>query len=174
MLSGCMQQELPSRDYHTTVDEQDIAIAFPAGTRSEGTITSARGRYRFSYAADGTLTIVYPNEAIYTRKTVNGGTAAFLGLEDSAEELGYIEGFSLAWAIEAAAKIDSGSTKAVSPALSLLLLVVGALFVWKPETVWWLERGWLFKHAEASEMALTVYRGVGFIIILIGVISFFA
>ena len=76
------------------------------------------------------------------------------------EKLGYIDGFSLAWAISSAA--DSGRATndidGVPIILSLFLLVAGIWFVCAPRSAWWISRGWWFKNAEPSDLALILYR----------------
>jgi len=173
LIGGCTKEAPVSTEYASTVDGQDIIISFPTGTKSEGIIASEKGEYTFSYSLDGTLTIIYPNGFIYSQKTQNGGTASSWEYNETAEDLGFIGGYSLAWTIESASRTESSNTKAVSPVLSVLIVAVGVWFTWNPKSVWWLARGWMFKNVEPSDLAVGIYRGVGIVIVIVGAISFF-
>jgi len=173
LLSGCTKEAAASMDYLTTVDGQDIIITFPAGTKSEGSISSDNGKYTFSYFSDGTLNIIYPNGYEYSQMSVNGATATSWDYEKTPEDLGFISGFSLAWSIDSASRTESSNTQTISPLLSVLIVCVGVWFTWKPKSIWWLARGWMFKNVEPSDLALGIYRVLGVIIAIIGIISFF-
>ena len=175
LFSGCAKETATSVDYFTTVNGQDITISFPAGTRSEGSIKSDNGVYSFSYSDDGSFSVVYPNGDSYSHRNINGGVASSADFDyDKIIALGYIDGLSLERAVQEASRPVSSSTKAVSPILSALVVAVGVWFTWKPKSVWWLARGWMFKNVEPSDLAFGVYRGIGIIIVTIGIISFFA
>ena len=81
LFSGCTKEVPTSVDYVTTLDGQDIIIHFPAGTKSEGTISSDRGVYSFSYSSDGTFSVVYPNGDTYSQRNINGGVASSLDFD---------------------------------------------------------------------------------------------
>ena len=174
LFSGCTKEIQTSMDYFTTVDGQDIVIHFPTGTKSEGTISSENGEYTFSYSFDGTLSIIYPNGYTYSRRNIHGGTAISWEYNVAPEDLGFVDGLGLAWAIESATRPESNNGKVVSPILSILIVAVGIWLTWKPKTAWWLARGWMYKNVEPSDLALGIYRVVGIIIVLGGIISFFA
>lgn len=177
MLFGCSKEIDMNIDYTTTIDGQDAVISFLEGSLSEGTINADNGTYTFAYSVDGTLAIVYPNGYIYSQRDVGGGIAVPADYDASAvEKLGYIDGFLLASAISSAA--DSGratnDTDGVPIILSLLLLAIGIWFVSAPRSAWWISRGWWFKNAEPSDLALILCRLGGCMLVFVGIISFFA
>lgn len=175
MLFGCSKETAANIDYAATIDGQDAVISFLEGSLSEGTIKADNGTYTFAYSMDGTLSIVYPNGYIYSQKDIGGGIAVPIDYDASAvEKLGYIDGFSLARAISSAADRGHGDTDGVPIILSLFLLAVGIWFVSVPRSAWWISKGWYFKNAEPSDLALIVYRVGGCMLVFVGIISFFA
>jgi len=177
VFSGCSKEADVNADYSTTIDGQDAVISFLDGTLSEGTITAENGTYSFSYSMDGTLSIVYPNGYTYSQSDLGGAIAISADYNaDTIEEWGYIDGYSLAWAISSASDSSRASkdTNGVPAILSLIILALGIWFVWSPKSVWWIARGWWFKNAEPSDLALILYRGGGCLLALFGIISFFA
>lgn len=173
-FSSCAKAEPENVPYSTTVDGQDITISFYERTKSEGTITSENGVYTFSYSFDGTFFVVYPNGYTYSQKNTNGAIGVSWDYNESPEELGYISGFNLEWAVESASKSDSVNQKAVSPIISIVLLGSGLFCMLSPKSLWWLSRGWMYKNVEPSDLVLLIYRIVGIIAVLFGLISFFA
>ena len=174
LLPACTNEKPANEPYRTTVDGQDLTVMFNEGTKSEGTISSVKGDYAFSCSIDGTLSITYPNGFLYTQRNFDGGTIA-ASLDDEAVNLGYIDGMSLGHAINAASSQGSTTnTKAVSPFVSVLLVAVGAIFIFAPKGLWWLSRGWMYKNVEPSDLALGIYRAIGVVVVIVGVISFFA
>jgi len=173
LLAGCSRKEAVETDYAATAGGQDIVISFLEGTKSEGTITAENGTYSFSYSMDGTLSIIYPNGYTYSQKDMNGGIASSWPYAETAEELGYIDGFSLAWSISSAPD-GNASTKTVPVIVSLLIIAAGIWFACSPKSIWWLSRGWWYKNAEPSDLGLVVYRLIGCILAFVGIISFFA
>lgn len=172
-LAGCSSKETAETNYATTADGQDIVISFIEGTKSEGTITAENGTYSFSYSMDGTLSIIYPNGYTYSQKDMNGGIASSWPYNETAEELGYINGSSLAWSMSSASGSNTDAKK-VPVIVSLLVIAVGIWFICSPKNIWWLSRGWWYKNAEPSDLGLVVYRLVGCALTFIGIISFFA
>jgi uncharacterized protein YjeT (DUF2065 family) len=160
--------------YTTSVAGEDIVITFNEGTKSDGTITTENGIYSFSYSADGTLSIEYPNGYTYSERDENGAILVSWPYPETAEELGYIDGFSLAWSISAA--IDGSKTgyrKSVPVIVSLVIIIFGIGLVYSPRSAWWFGGGWRYKDVEASDFSLTLYRLIGGIIVFAGIVSFF-
>ncbi len=170
-LAGCSSKEAAEIDYVTSVDGQEVVVSFFEGTKSEGTITAENGTYSFSYAMDGTLSIIYPNGYTYSQKDINGGIAVSWPHTETAEELGYLNGFFLAQMISSA---SDGNTKSGAAIVSPLSIALGIWFVCSPKSVWWLSRGWWYKNAEPSDLGLLVYRLTGCVLAFIGILSFFA
>ena len=174
LVSGCTRETTVDVGYSTTINGQDILILFNEGTRSEGTIISDNGIYTFAYYLDGTFAVVYPNGYRYTFRDINGAIASSWSLNESAEELGFIDGMNLELAVRSASRATQGSQRTVSPLVSILLIGLGLLNILKPKSIWWISRGWMFKNVEPSDLVLGVYRIIGIIVAFVGLISFFA
>ena len=54
--------------------------------------------------------------------------------------------------------------------ISLLLLGLGAWNLFAPKSAWWLARGWWYKNAEPSDLAIAAYRIGGVCLLIAGVI----
>ena len=174
LVSGCTREHVVDADYITIVDGQTITVLFNEGTRSEGTIKSENGVYTFAYSFDGTFTVVYPNGYEYSQRNINGGITSSWSLDKSAEELGFIDGFGLEWAVRNASQSTMGNQRTVSPIISILLIGLGLFNIILPKNLWWLSRGWMYKNVDPSDLALGIYRVIGIIFVFFGIISFFA
>jgi hypothetical protein len=175
LVSGCAREKETDTAYSAAIDGQEITILFNEGTRSAGTILSENGVYTFAYSLGGTFSVVYPNGYEYSQTKMNGAIAASpWNLNESAEELGFIDGFDLESAVSSASRPTSRNPKAVSPVISVLLTGGGLLSTFRPRSLWWLSRGWMYKNAEPSDLALAVYCITGIFVAFIGLISFFA
>jgi len=173
-LAGCGAKDTGVRGYSSTSsDGSYVNIHYSEDSFSEGTIETNKGTYRFSYASDGELSIIYPNDYLYSYKAINGAIMTGWPYEKTAEELGYMEGFILARHIEGASGSEV-STKKVPLITSLLLIAIGGWHIYSPKTAWRLSRRWLFKKAEPSDLILGVYCFEGFIIVFIGIMSLFS
>lgn len=173
LLAGCSIKETAKTDYAATVDGHDIVVSFPEGTKSEGTITSGNDTYSFSYSYDGTFSVIYPNGYEYSQKDMNGAIASSWPYTETAQELGYIHGASLARGVSSV-NTKTTNTKTFPVILSLLITAAGICFVCSPKSIWWLSKGWWYKNAEPSDLGLIVYRLLGCVLAFIGIISFFA
>lgn len=155
------------------IDGQLLTVTFEPGTLSAGVIAADNGEYSFEYDGTGSLTITYPDGYVYTQKESNGGTMVPADYDATAvKSRGYIDGFSLSWGIERAMDNARGNRSNNSPSLplSILLLSLGAWNLFAPKSAWWLARGWWYKNAEPSELALGLYRVAGMLLIFVGVI----
>lgn len=176
IAAGCSRDIVVDDNYTTTVDGHDAVISFLEGNHSEGTIDVNNFTYKFAYSMDGSLSIVYPNGYTYSQRDVGGAIAVSADYDaKEVEELGYIDGFSLARAISSASDSGNASGKSggVSVIASLFLLAIGIWYVADPRSAWWISRGWWFKNAEPSDSALMLYRMGGCILVFVGIISFF-
>ena len=166
-------------DYITGVDGQNVTISFDDNTRSAGTISSDNGIYRFSYETDGTFNIIYPDGYVHTHRNAQGAMLDWTG-EKSPEELGYINAIFLAEAVNEAVMNPIGinnanaRTKEVPLIASLLIIAVGIWQTCSPKSMWWLSKGWLYKNAEPSDMALIMYGFGGVVIVFVGIMSLFS
>ena len=148
-------------------------IKFDKGTHSAGTITMENGEYKFIYDTNGEITITYPDGYIYTQTNMNGAYATPADYDVlEVEAKGYIDGFSLVWGIESAIDERSSNSKgSASPFLAIALVGLGAWNFFAPKSAWWLARGWWYKNAEPSELAVGLYRIGGVLLIFIGILS---
>lgn len=156
-------------------DNQTLIVTFDEGTRSSGTIQAENGdTYTFSYESRGSssteFTLVYPDGFVY-RHTDSGGIVAGSGSYEQREE-GYVDGFSMSWALERVAdnRLEKTKQNGGSPFLALLLIALGVWQLVKPETVWYLAYGWHYKDAEPSDLSISIYRFGGGIMIFVGII----
>lgn len=133
-----------------------------------GTVTD--GTYTYRYETDGsTTTVTYPDGSYYWYTEHDSGsvsTGTFGSSEDYDEDR-YVSGDTLANVISRAAesKGNPGNIWA-----GLLLMALGAFDAIFPHTAWWLSRGWWYRDAEPSDFALGVYRVVGVLGIVAGII----
>ncbi|MEA5010421.1 MAG: hypothetical protein VB100_01695 [Angelakisella sp.] len=158
------------------ISGQTGTMTFDQNTYSAGTITMENGEYRFIYDIDGTVTITYPDGYIYTQKNINGGIATpadYSALDVEAK--GYIDGLSLVWGIESAMDYESrGNSNSASPLLAIILMGLGTWVLFAPNRAWWLARGWWYKNAEPSDMAIGFYRVAGGLLMMVGIICMIA
>lgn len=178
IVAGCSREiAADNNDYVTAIDGHDAVISFLEGNYSEGTINADNFTYKFAYSMDGSLSIVYPNGYTYSQKDIGGAIAVSADYDaKEVEKLGYIDGFSLARAVASAAGSSSAADNkgGVSVIVSLFLLAIGIWYAVGPRSAWWISRGWWYKNAEPSDLALTLYRIGGCILMFVGIISFFA
>ncbi len=174
LFTACSNRNPDNEPFNTTINGQVVTIQFNDGTTSEGIIKSDKGEYAFSYPFSDTFSVIYPNGYAYSHKSLNGAIAASSGSYDSTEALGYIGGISLEMAVQSAARLKSANQRIVSPFVSILLLGIGIFSIISPRSLWWLSRGWMYKNVEPSDLALVIYRVSGVIVVLFGIVSFFA
>ena len=170
-LCGCQNKEDPDLydvDYGGTTYTVD---------REHGTITCDGIVYQFEVSSRGgdsvDLDITYPDGSRYYW-TMDGSSGGHGGWSDDydPEASGYVPGDVL-WdvlSLESAGQGHSGP----SPILAVVLLALGAFQALSPRTAWTLGYGWRFKDAEPSELALTVNRIVGVLLIFVGIICLLA
>lgn len=171
---GCAAREQAEQPFTTSVGGGEIVVSFNEGTKSAGTITAGHGTYSFSYDLDGTLTIVYPNGYTYAERKENGITVVSWPYPEKAEKLGYLHGFVLSAAIAEAMKSTKAGGSKVPVLVSILILLVGIWFFFFPRSVWWLARGRHYQNVEPSQLSLTLYRLLGLLVTVAGIISFFS
>lgn len=54
--------------------------------------------------------------------------------------------------------------------VGLLIIIIGVLNVFSPETMWHLGEGWKYKDVETSDAALTMQRIGGVAVVVVGVL----
>lgn len=178
-LIAC-NEDISVSEPHTEIieaDGQSLLISFDENNQAAGTITTENGEYTFEYDAPGRLTIVYPDGYIYKQIEENGAVSS--SADYSRAEViskGYFDAYSLIWCIESSMENKEETNRGNSPSLPTAIFLLG-LGVWNlmaPKSAWWLARGWWYKNAEPSELALVLYRMAGAILVLVGIVCFFA
>lgn len=173
LLSACAAPAPEAKVETIAVDGVALTVTFDPGTLSAGSIQTEHGQYTFRYESPETIVIQYPDGYVYEQTNISGGIATpadYDGAERAAK--GYLDGFSLVWGIEGAAE-QARNTRAgsgPSPFLALLLLGLGAWNLFAPKSAWWLARGWWYKNAEPSDLAIAAYRIAGVCLLFAGVI----
>lgn len=173
LFSACAAPASEAKVETVSVDGATLTVTFDPGTLSAGVIQTEHGQYTFRYESPETIVIQYPDGYVYEQTNISGGIATpadYDGAERSAK--GYLDGFSLVWGIEGAAD-QARNTRAgsgPSPFLALLLLGLGAWNLFAPKSAWWLARGWWYKNAEPSDLAIAAYRIGGVCLLIAGVI----
>ena len=173
LFSACAAPASEAKVETVSVDGVTLTVTFDPGTLSAGTIQTEHGQYTFRYESPDTIVIQYPDGYVYEQTNISGGIATPADY-DGAERIakGYLDGFSLVWGIEGAAD-QARNTRAgsgPSPFLALLLLGLGAWNLFAPKSAWWLARGWWYKNAEPSDLAIAAYRIGGVCLLIAGVI----
>ena len=169
-LCGCQSRESPDL-YDVEHNRKTYTV-----DRGQGTITCDGVVYQFEVSDRGgdsvDLDITYPDGSRYYW-TMDGNFGHGGWSDDyDPEASGYVPGDVL-WdvlSLETASQEHSGP----SPVLAVLLLALGAFQAISPRTAWFLGYGWRFKDAEPSELALTVDRIVGVLLISVGLICLLA
>ena len=172
LLAACGREEPQSRSVSVEIGGQSALVTFPPGTLSEGTISTDRGSYTFSYAPNGQLTVTYPDGRSYTLTYRDGALAVHVDYDAAQlEQEGYLAGISLVWGIERAMDDAGGRSRSgPSPVLAFVLMALGAWNLLAPKSAWWISRGWWYRNAQPSDLALGFYRVAGVLLLAAGLI----
>ena len=171
-LGGCAEQNTENLSYSTELDGQSAVITFGDTSMSAGEIEVGGHAYTFAYQMDGSLAIIYPDGYTYTQREQNGALMTPWDYNaETVENKGYIDAWTLAWEISAA----TGGIRAERPDRmplieSILIAAVGVWMLAAPKGAWWLSKGWWYKDAEPSDLALLLYRVGGGVLVVMGVI----
>ena len=178
VLGACNSNTAKSDPYSEVVeiDGQSLTITLDENNLSAGTITSENGTYTFEYGVPGNsivFTVNYPDGYVFSQTEINGGFATpaeYNSIER--KNKGYIDLFSLNYSIEGVMDNARGTSNNGSPSilLALALIGVGAWNFFEARSVWYLFRGWWYKNAEPSDLALMLYRLAGVFLIFAGII----
>ena len=130
------------------------------------------GSDRYSYSTEaGTVSITYPNGYVYTHNKSGGAWScppdapAF----SSAQELGYLPEDLLIAFVQKGDPAQSGTS--VSPVISILLIVLGALCALFPQITWRLSSKGRRGEEAPSTLALRTQRIGGVLLILAGLFT---
>lgn len=178
LLTSCNSNRAPAGSCSVTVeaDGQPLTVIFDEHTFSSGKMKTANGEYTFQYEAQSNgirFTVTYPDGYVYSQTEINGGIATPYDYDANERKAkGYMDGFSLAWAVDTAADQaqGNGNRNGPSPLLAVLLLGCGAWNLFAPRAAWWLAWGWRYKNAEPSDPALMLYRILGIVLLLAGIL----
>lgn len=139
-----------------TVDTQNMTIA------AEGEV------YRFQVSggsAGSRFEVTYPDGSTYWWEEDGMGGAG--GWSDDYDPARYVPGDVLWRVLEQSA--PSRRNTGGNPLLGLLLLAVGIFHAAAPRAAWFLARGWYYKDAQPSDLALGLNRVFGVMFGLAGV-----
>ncbi len=123
----------------------------------------------YTYEISGqNLTITYPNGGQYFSTKHSTGSSG--GWNETYDPERYLDGSTLCYALEAERDRQNDNS---NPFLPIILIVLGAFQLARPQVAWFLSRGFWFKNAEPSDGALTLLRIGGGVLVGAGVVLFF-
>lgn len=163
LLTGCgtsVQEPYEySRDgWSVTVDPENA------------TISHGQNIYRYTIEDQGSRVsygITFPDGSSYHWTATDSGGMGGWSEDFDEDQLIFAE--FLVDALEASVPQAYGG----HPILALILLAVGIWQMKYPETLFYVNRGWMFREAEPSDTYLAMTRVGGGIVIIAGVILFF-
>ena len=152
--------------YTVTKNGTDFTVDPENGTIFDGTNTYS---YSFSSTYAGSeLEFIYPDGSSWWWREENGFGVG--GWSNDYHGADYIPGEVLQEIVEA------GSPKQSAPRnlwLNFVLLAIGIFYLAVPRAAWFLVYGWRYKDAEPSDIALTMSRISGALLIILAVILLF-
>ena len=137
------------------------------------TITADGHIYSFEVSGGGNhvqFNITYPDGSTYWWSQGEGFGHG--GWSDDYDPNRYVAGDVL-WDVLSLDRQADGNDSGKYIGLGLLLILLGAVNVAGPRSMWYLSYGWRYKNAEPSDMALFAERTGGVIAIISGVICLF-
>ena len=159
VLGACNSNTAKSDPYSEVVeiDGQSLTITLDDGVSGNSIV----------------FTVNYPDGYVFSQTEINGGFATpaeYNSIER--KNKGYIDLFSLNYSIEGVMDNARGTSNNGSPSilLALALIGVGAWNFFGARSVWYLLRGWWYKNAEPSDLALMLYRIAGVFLIFTGIL----
>lgn len=164
ILTGCAaENQVPQEPYTQYVGNTQFLVD-PAAM----TITAQGHEFTYEYVENG-VSITYPNGAVCTESDVGIGWSnadADFTINNGAD---YIDCYMLLIAVP-----EQAQNEEKQPAWPLIIagiafISLGAWMCARPHTHWRWNRGWKYKNAEPSDMALGVIGAVGIIEIIVGI-----
>lgn len=162
-LWACSETNEP---YSVEINQKTFTVDPKANTISDGKYT-----YEYTFSGDYDsyrIEITYPDGSTYYESTRESG--APFGWSDDYSEYRYERGSILCRAVEEGIPESAASR---NPLLGLILVSAGFFHFAAPHTAWYFEMGWKFKDAEPSDLILIVYRVIGAVSIILGILAFF-
>ena len=164
MLFGCGNEK-------TVYEVKRNDITFRVDTEQK-TVSDGTYVYSYSFSGDASsykVTVRYPNRSSYWFS--KRGNSGYGGWSDDYVETAYVSGGVLVDIIEETAREPVNIGKIFG---GILVIAIGIFNAAAPETAWYLERGWWYKNAAPSDMALAFTRGSGIVAIIAGIILLLA
>lgn len=160
VLSACGSTSREPYDY--TYNGKTIKVFPEAATIVDGLDVY---RYTVKESANGAdYEIIYPNGGRYWSNT--GKHISTSGWSDGYNDKLYLSGEILVSALEK----NQPRQRSGNVGLGLLAIAMGAWHTLSPESVFYLNKGWMFKNAEPSEGYLMMIRVGGVIAIIAGLV----
>lgn len=119
-------------------------------------------------------TITYPDGSSYwwSDRSAEGAIVGSGGWSDDYDEYRYIPGDILVNALDV--EPESNESNLGTIVLALICMAVGVWQAAAPYSAWFVSRGWMFRDAEPSDLALAVHRIGGVICMILGVFALIA
>ena len=159
ILTGCGKSE-PT--YNVNIRGKEFTV-----DKANGTIYDGENIYKYMYnhTVSGTnIEITYPDASTYWETQNEKRGAGYMGWSDDYDENRYVEGEVLVDAIR------KGNPKKPNTGNIVLMIVLVAIGLWNvisPYSSWYVSYGWRYKNAEPSDVALTIMRISGVILIIV-------
>ncbi len=132
------------------------------------TISHENQLYKYEIQGN-TIELTYPDQSTYWR-TYQDNSSYGGGWSDDYVEGKYTSSDIL---LDVLSYEPTNTEKSNNIFLIILLLVTGIFNVIFPDKAWYISRGWQYKNAEPSELALGATRAAGLVGIVIAIIMFF-
>lgn len=154
------------RSYTIEKGNRVYTVDVENNTISDGTNTY---QYTFYQSSEGyDANIVYPDGSTFWRQEAgNGGVA---GWSDDYNSHRFVDGDTLCAVLEECL-VSKVSVKSIL--IIIVLFIFGIFNVIWPRAAWNLERGWSYRNAEPSDVALVVNRLVGIIVVITAIVLIF-
>ena len=148
-----------------TVEKHGITYVVDTVNR---TIFDGGNTYQYSFSGSDSsckVDITYPDGSTYWRQ--QQGSFGQGGWSDNYDENRYVAGDVLCDVLEEKAPKESNPDNLF---ITIILSGVGIFNIISPNTAWYLQYGWRYKDAKPSDVALTMNRILGGVVIIIAVI----
>ena len=171
LLAACGGKET-SDSYTVTLGDTEYTV-----DRVEKTVSDGINTYRYTFAGDAeaySVKITYPDGSTYYWDQGDSNGAVSVGQGGWSEDYDperYVSGETLRSVLVAGAPAHREPKNVL---LIVVLLAVGIFNVAAPRAAWYLSKGWQFKDAEPSDLALTVSRGSGVVALIVAAVLIFS
>lgn len=177
--AGCslLLPEPSESDVLAEVAGQDVHIRFDEDSTLSGTVEGDGVSYRFAYAENYDLEILYPDGKSYLW---DGGSGQWPHGETAAQS-GWLPGEDLALSLDLASGADlarnppedTAQQRGVSPFIAVILAALGLWLLLSPKRAWNIFVESFRPEAEPRPRTLLIYRLVGAALALTGLLLLF-